>query len=142
MVAMKLALIVGSASFVSVCAMALSLGVFIWLRKLTAEIDEELEDLLEFDENEALEIVTEAISQSPEFAAAWGRAALMAADQVTARIAGQHMAGNCDGMVQWVADVPQPEEIPREIVKAAFSLVVRTEVARRINAMTGPGSFG
>lgn len=94
------------------------------------------------DASEALEIVKTAAREHPEFAAAWERVVRGAADEMAAQIVGQAMAGVTAGHLAWYADVPGLSLMPRQVVHVAFDLAVRSEVSRRVDAMTSPGGFG
>jgi hypothetical protein len=101
------------------------------------DVDYESEETLD-----ALQRVLELARQDPEFGRAWGMHVRKAADELTATIAGRHMAGQCSGELEWIAHVPTPESMDEDDAHAAFRMAVCAEVTARVNAMTGPGSFG
>ena len=80
--------------------------------------------------------------QNDQFARDWNSAFTSAADHLTARIAGARMSGVQVGKVFGKARVPVPQGSDPAMVRLAFTLVVRDEVNRRIEAMASPGSFG
>jgi hypothetical protein len=90
----------------------------------------------------ALERVAAFARQDPEFGRVWDLHVRNAADELTAQIAGRHMAGECGGEIEWIAHVPTPESMHEEDAHEAFRLAVCAEVTARVNAMTGPGAFG
>lgn len=95
------------------------------------------------DAEEALEHVMELTRQDPDgFGRVWAEHVRDAADGLTAQIAGQHMAGEHCGELEWSASVPSPETLHPDDSHAAFRLAVCAEVTARVNGMTGPGAFG
>lgn len=97
------------------------------------------------DEDQDLILVTLFALSNDEFRQEWDKVIRETADQTTAAIAGARMAGEVDGTVEvwWDGvNLPVPADIGVERTRDVFMRVVMTEVGRRVEAMTSPGSFG
>lgn len=143
---MKVALVICVTVFVTALSVAgLATLTQWWSRRSSpvpmAEVDN-VEEENEPAAAEALELIEDAAILDPRFGRVWEDCVRKAADQLTAQIAGQHMAGRHCGSLEWNAEVPRPPDVAHDVAKAAFSYAVRTETTRRVNAMTGPGAFG
>jgi hypothetical protein len=92
---------------------------------------------------EALAVVREFAGTNSDFAEAWDKAVLAAADQATARVTGALMSGNLTGSFGWEASIPCPADMDADDADKAYRHAVQAEVMRRLNAMPHrPGGLG
>lgn len=98
------------------------------------------------DPSDALAAVDRFRAVHAAFRQHWDASLRQVADLATAYLAGQRMAGRAPDseVIPGTSNpmVPGPPGMHPRDVLAAFNLAVETEVRRRLDAMTSPGSIG
>lgn len=100
-------------------------------------------DEVPVDVEEAQGVIARACRDNEKFRVAWDGAVRLAADYMTARIAGARMAQRT-GIVRMEGRLPPDvrRDLDPDLARVAFAIAVRDEVTRRVEAMPHPGGFG